>query len=54
MVRSAASAQPPVSWPWAGLALYDVLGWWWADRVAALVVAAIAAALAWRTAPHWR
>jgi divalent metal cation (Fe/Co/Zn/Cd) transporter len=31
----------------AGLVLYDVLGWWWADRVAALVVAAIAAALAW-------
>lgn len=36
----------------AGLVLYDVLGWWWADRVAALVVAAIAAAQAWRTAPR--
>jgi len=36
----------------AGLVLYDVLGWWWADRVAALVVAAIAATLAWRTAPR--
>jgi divalent metal cation (Fe/Co/Zn/Cd) transporter len=35
----------------AGLALYSALGWWWADRVAALVVAAIAAAEAWRTAP---
>jgi divalent metal cation (Fe/Co/Zn/Cd) transporter len=35
----------------AALVLYDALGWWWADRVAALVVAAIAAAEAWRTAP---
>jgi divalent metal cation (Fe/Co/Zn/Cd) transporter len=35
----------------AALALYDTLGWWWADRVAALVVAAIAAAEAWRTVP---
>ena len=33
----------------AGLALYRTLGWWWADRVAALVVAAIAAVEAWRT-----
>ena len=24
----------------AALALYDTLGWWWADRVAALIVAA--------------
>jgi divalent metal cation (Fe/Co/Zn/Cd) transporter len=30
------------------LALYDTLGWWWADRVAALVVAAIAASEARR------
>lgn len=36
----------------AGLVLYDALGWWWADRVAALVIAAIAAAQAWRTAPR--
>jgi divalent metal cation (Fe/Co/Zn/Cd) transporter len=33
----------------AGLALYHALGWWWADRAAALVVAAIAAVEAWRT-----
>jgi divalent metal cation (Fe/Co/Zn/Cd) transporter len=38
----------------AGLVLYSALGWWWADRVAALVVAAIAAAEAWRTAPGKR
>ena len=35
----------------AALALNDTLGWWWADRIAALIVAAIAAARAWRTAP---
>ena len=34
------------------LALYHTLGWWWADRAAALIVAAIAAIEAWRTAPH--
>ena len=34
----------------AALALNDTLGWWWADRIAALIVAAIAAAEAWRTA----
>jgi divalent metal cation (Fe/Co/Zn/Cd) transporter len=34
-----------------GLALYRMLGWWWADRIAALVVAAIAAIEACRTAP---
>jgi divalent metal cation (Fe/Co/Zn/Cd) transporter len=34
------------------LALYHTLGWWWADRIAALIVAAIAAIEAWRTAPH--
>lgn len=33
----------------AGLALYRTLGWWWADRVAALVVAVAAALEAWRT-----
>jgi divalent metal cation (Fe/Co/Zn/Cd) transporter len=36
----------------AALALYDALGWWWADRIAALVVAAVAAAEAWHTAPR--
>jgi divalent metal cation (Fe/Co/Zn/Cd) transporter len=34
------------------LLLYHALGWWWADRIAALVVAAIAAAEAWHTAPR--
>jgi divalent metal cation (Fe/Co/Zn/Cd) transporter len=34
----------------AGLIGYQLLGWWWADRVAALVVAAVAAVAAWRTA----
>jgi divalent metal cation (Fe/Co/Zn/Cd) transporter len=34
------------------LVLNDTLGWWWADRIAALVVAAIAAAEAWHTAPR--
>jgi len=38
----------------AALVLYDVLGWWQADRIAALVVAAIAAAEAWHTAGAWR
>jgi divalent metal cation (Fe/Co/Zn/Cd) transporter len=33
------------------LVLYHTLGWWWADRAAALIVAAIAAG-AWHTAPH--
>jgi divalent metal cation (Fe/Co/Zn/Cd) transporter len=33
------------------LALYDALGCWWADRVAALVVAVVAAIEAWRTWP---
>jgi divalent metal cation (Fe/Co/Zn/Cd) transporter len=36
----------------AALALYDALGWWWADRATALAVAAIAAAEAWRTLPR--
>jgi divalent metal cation (Fe/Co/Zn/Cd) transporter len=36
----------------AALALNDTLGWWWADRVAALAVAAIAAAEALRTMPR--
>jgi divalent metal cation (Fe/Co/Zn/Cd) transporter len=35
----------------ASLALYHTLGWWWADRVAALAVAVIAGAEAWHTAP---
>jgi divalent metal cation (Fe/Co/Zn/Cd) transporter len=34
------------------LALYRVLGWWWADRIAALAVAVVAAAEAWHTAPR--
>ena len=34
------------------LALYRTLGWWWPDPAAALTVAAIAAAGAWRTAPR--
>jgi divalent metal cation (Fe/Co/Zn/Cd) transporter len=34
------------------LALYHALGWWWADRVAALAVAVLAAAEAWHTAPR--
>jgi divalent metal cation (Fe/Co/Zn/Cd) transporter len=34
--------------------LYHALGWWWADRAAALIVAAIAAAQAWHTAPLQR
>jgi cation diffusion facilitator family transporter len=38
----------------AALALYHAYGWWWADRVAALVVAVIAAAEAWHISPHRR
>jgi divalent metal cation (Fe/Co/Zn/Cd) transporter len=38
----------------ASLALYDTLGWWWADRIAALIVAAVAAAEAWHTYPRRR
>jgi divalent metal cation (Fe/Co/Zn/Cd) transporter len=34
------------------LVLNDTLGWWWADQIAALVVAAIAAAGAWHAAPR--
>ena len=34
------------------LVLYDTAGWWWANRVAALIVAVIAAAEAWHTIPH--
>jgi divalent metal cation (Fe/Co/Zn/Cd) transporter len=37
-----------------GLALYRGLGWWWADRVVGLLVAAGAAAEAWRTLPRHR
>ena len=32
--------------------LYHALGWWWADRAAALVVAAIPAVQARRTVPR--
>ncbi len=35
----------------AALVLNAALGWWQADRVAALIVAAAAAAAAWQTAP---
>lgn len=38
----------------AALVLNDVLGWWWADRITALIVAAVAAAEAWHTAPYHR
>jgi divalent metal cation (Fe/Co/Zn/Cd) transporter len=34
------------------LILYRLAGWWWADRVTALVVAGVAAVAAWRTAPR--
>ena len=34
----------------AALIVYQLLGWWWADRITALIVAAVAAAGAWRTA----
>jgi divalent metal cation (Fe/Co/Zn/Cd) transporter len=34
------------------LALYHALGWWWADRIAALAVAVVAAVGAWHTAPR--
>jgi divalent metal cation (Fe/Co/Zn/Cd) transporter len=33
----------------AGLSVYQLLDWWWADRIAALIVAAVAAAEGWRT-----
>jgi divalent metal cation (Fe/Co/Zn/Cd) transporter len=33
------------------LALYHALGWWWADRIAALAVALAAAAEVWHTEP---
>lgn len=36
----------------AALALSDTLGWWWADRIVALAVAAVAATQAWHTAPR--
>ena len=36
----------------AALALNDALGWWWADRVTALVVAVIAGIEAWHTTPR--
>jgi divalent metal cation (Fe/Co/Zn/Cd) transporter len=36
------------------LGLYHALGWWWADRIAALIVAVIAAAEAWRAWPRSR
>jgi hypothetical protein len=38
----------------AALVLNDVLGWWQADRIAALVVAGAAAAESWHTMPHHR
>jgi divalent metal cation (Fe/Co/Zn/Cd) transporter len=36
--------------PLISLALYHGLDWWWADRIAALAVAVVAAAEAWHTA----
>lgn len=36
------------------LALYQALGWWWADRVTALLVAVVAGGEAWRTLPRHR
>ena len=36
------------------LVVYDALGWWWADRVAALIIAMAAAAEAWHTLPRRR
>lgn len=36
----------------AALVLYHALGWWWADRATALIVAAVAAVEAWHTKPH--
>ena len=49
---SAASERPAACWPCISLALYRALGWWWADRIAALAVAVVAAAEAWHTAPR--
>jgi divalent metal cation (Fe/Co/Zn/Cd) transporter len=34
------------------LILYQLAGWWWADRVTALVVAGVAGLEAWRTVPR--
>ena len=34
------------------LILYELVGWWWADRVTALVVAGVAGLEAWRTVPR--
>lgn len=36
------------------LIAYRILGWWWADRVTALIVAGVAASEAWRTMPRHR
>lgn len=36
------------------LVLYHTLGWWWAGRITALIVAVIAAAETWHAAPHRR
>jgi divalent metal cation (Fe/Co/Zn/Cd) transporter len=36
------------------LALYHAVDWWWADRIVALIIAAIAAAGAWQTKPRNR
>jgi len=34
------------------LVVYQLLGWWWADRATALVVAGVAGIEAWRTVPR--
>jgi divalent metal cation (Fe/Co/Zn/Cd) transporter len=33
------------------LMLYQLLGWWWADRITAIIVASVAGTEAWRTIP---
>jgi divalent metal cation (Fe/Co/Zn/Cd) transporter len=35
----------------AALILYQLLGWWWADRITAIIVASVAGTEAWRTMP---
>jgi divalent metal cation (Fe/Co/Zn/Cd) transporter len=52
MGPSARSERSPSLLALISLALYHPLGWWWADRIAALAVAAVAAAEAWHTAPR--
>ncbi|GAA2415582.1 hypothetical protein GCM10010404_87210 [Nonomuraea africana] len=37
----------PGSWELAGLVLNALLGWWWADPIAALAIAAVAVREGW-------